>query len=148
MLQLNLPTYDYKVQKRENKLFIQDIIRKKYVRLTPEEWVRQHFIHFLLSANYPKALISVESALTYNKLNKRSDILVYDSSGLPFFLVECKAPNVKLTRDTLQQALVYNSVQQASFVAITNGLQHFFFKVDYLNNKFEGIPQLPPYPRT
>lgn len=103
-----------------------DIIRKKYIVLTPEEWVRQHFIHFLVfSLNYPKSLFKVESGLNYNKMQKRSDILVYDREMNPFMLVECKSFNVSINQKGFNQIGVYNSTIKAKYLILTNGIKHF-----------------------
>src|SRR5690606_41190461 len=94
MLKLNLPSFDYNLLKEEGKIWILDGIRKKYIVLTPEEWVRQHFIHYLINEKkYPRSLMRIEGGLRYNALQKRSDIVVYDVKGLPWLVVECKAPH-------------------------------------------------------
>jgi hypothetical protein len=143
---LNLPAFEYKIKKQENKPFIWDEIRKKHVLITPEEWVRQHFIHFLIGNNYPKTLISVETGLKYNQLQKRSDILVLDRFGEPFFLIECKAPKIKIDQKVLNQAIFYNQVIKAPFVGLTNGLQHFFCGINFESGKVEVMKDLPIFP--
>ena len=116
--------------------------------LTPEEWVRQHFIHFLITIqNYPRSLIRVESGLTYNTLKKRTDIVVYDRSGRPWMLVECKSPDQKLTNETLRQAGLYNAALKASFLAVTNGMDQACFSVDWVTRKVEPIESLPDFPQ-
>ena len=98
MHQLNLPSFDYKLKKADGKVWIFDVIRKKYIVLTPEEWVRQHFIHYLLhELKYPRSLVKIEGGLSYNTLSKRSDIVVFDRDGRPWMLVECKSPEFKLS---------------------------------------------------
>src|SRR5687768_5807472 len=105
MHKLNLPPFDYKLKKAEGKVWIFDVIRKKYLVLTPEEWVRQHFIHFITTElKYPKGLLKIEGGLTYNELHKRSDILVFDREAKPWMIIECKSPELKLSETTLQQA--------------------------------------------
>ena len=95
MIKLNLPDFDYKLKKAEGKVWIFDVIRKKYLVLTPEEWVRQHVVHFLIThKKYPKALIKLEGGLNYNQLQKRSDIVVFDREGKPWMIMECKAPAI------------------------------------------------------
>ena len=145
MQDLNLPVFDYKVKEQDGKPFIWDEIRKKYLLITPEEWVRQHFIHFLIARKYPKSLISVEGGLKYNQRQKRTDILVLNRMGDPFLLVECKAPEVKVNQKTLEQAIYYNQVIRAPYIALTNGLQHFFCHIDFKNQKASPLADLPNY---
>ena len=126
MHELNLPSINSKIKKEEGKLWIFDIIRKKYIVLTPEEWVRQHFIHFLISGKgYPRSLFKIESSLTFNKLQKRSDILIHDRQGKPWMLVECKSSTIKLTQKAFNQIAVYNMTVGAKFLAVTNGMVHY-----------------------
>lgn len=142
---LNLPQFEYQLKQKGDKPYIWDIIRKKYIQITPEEWVRQHFLHFLIANEYPKALISIELGHKYNKLQKRSDILVMDRSGAPFLLVECKAPQVSINQQVLEQAIFYNHVIQAPFLALSNGLQHVFCKLNSETGGIEQIESLPNY---
>jgi hypothetical protein len=142
MTELNLPPFEYKVKKIDEKPHIFDIIRRKYLLITPEEWVRQHVLHWLINHHqYPKSLIRTESGLQYNQLAKRTDILVYNRNGLPFLLVECKASFVPLTQSVLEQAIRYNAILQAPYLLISNGLEHLLFKI----RQGEAIPmsQLP-----
>ena len=126
MQSLNLPAIEAKIIKDEGRQKIFDPIRKKYIVLTPEEWVRQHFIQFISSSlSYPKSLIKVESGLQVNALNKRSDILVFDRNGKPWMLIECKAPHLKLNQNAFNQAAVYNMTVGAKYLAVTNGMMHF-----------------------
>lgn len=126
MQKLNLPEIDAKLKKEEGKVWIFDIIRKKYVVLTPEEWVRQHFIHFLIyELKYPKSLFRIESSLTYNKLQKRSDILIFDRDGKPWMLVECKSADIRLSQNAFNQVAVYNMTVNAKYIAVSNGRIHF-----------------------
>ena len=146
MIRLNLPSFDYKVKKTNGKFFIYDIIRKKYVTLTPEEWVRQHFIHFMIQElKYPKALIKVETGLIYNKLRKRSDIVVYDRMGKPWMITECKSPGQKIDKYALQQVSVYNSNLNAKYLTLTNGLKNICCNVDAISKKINTMNQFPPY---
>jgi hypothetical protein len=129
MFKLNLPDFNFTLRKEEGKVWIFDMIRKKYIVLTPEEWVRQHFIHYLINhLNYPKSLFRIEGSLTYNKLQKRSDIVIHDRAGKPWMLVECKAPNIKLTQKAFNQVAVYNMTIGARFIAVTNGMAQYCFK--------------------
>jgi hypothetical protein len=126
MHKLNLPQINPTLKKEEGKVLIFDIIRKKYVVLTPEEWVRQHFIHFLIhELKYPKSLFRIESSLTYNKLQKRSDILIFDRDGKPWMLVECKSADIRLSQNAFNQVAVYNMTVNAKYIAVTNGRMHF-----------------------
>ena len=146
MHQLNLPAFDYKLKKVEGKVWIFDVIRKKYIVLTPEEWVRQHFIHYLLSElKYPKSLLKVEGGLTYNQLHKRSDILVFDREGKPWMLIECKSPSLKLSDLTMHQAAAYNASLKAKYLTITNGLIHLCASTDWAEGKTTLLNQLPIY---
>jgi predicted type IV restriction endonuclease len=126
MDKLNLPPFDTKIKKEEGKPWIFDIIRKKYIVLTPEEWVRQHFIHHLITDfQYPRSLFKIESGLTFNTLQKRSDIVVCDREAKPWMLVECKSPTIKLSQKAFNQIAVYNMSVGAKYLAVTNGMVHF-----------------------
>jgi hypothetical protein len=126
---LNLPTADLKLAKEQDEIYVYDIIRKKNILLTPEEWVRQHFIHYLIqSCKYPKSLFKVETGLQYNTLLKRSDIQIYNRQGSVFMLVECKAFSIPLSEQTLKQVTAYNKTIEAEWIVITNGLQHYAFQ--------------------
>ncbi len=130
MESLNLPPFDHKVKELNGKPHIYDLIRRKYILLTPEEWVRQHFVHLLINHyQYPKALFAVETGLYYNKLAKRSDIMVLRTDGKPHLLVECKSPDVRISAQTFAQIARYNFTIRPSFLAITNGLAHYCFSV-------------------
>ena len=143
MTELNLPSFESNIKNENGQQVIFDIIRKKFLVLTPEEWVRQHFVHFLINHhNYSKSLINCEQSLTYNGRSKRSDILVYDKEAKPFLLIECKAPDVKLNQGVVEQVSVYNSEIGAPYVLITNGLKMFCWEI----NK-EGIVQLKNIPQ-
>jgi hypothetical protein len=146
MIQLNLPPFDHKVKKAEGKLWIFDVIRKKYVALIPEEWVRQHFIHFLISnARYPKSLIKVEGGLQFNQLQKRTDLVVFDRQGAPWMIVECKAPNVQISALTLSQAAMYNSTLRAKYITVSNGLAHLYAEINWTEGSTRWLDSLPPY---
>jgi predicted type IV restriction endonuclease len=126
-LELNLvfPTYSYKVKKKEGKLYILEELSEKYRLLTPEEYVRQHCIHYLVhSLKYPASLFQIEGGLKVDKLNRRTDIRIYKTSGEVFMVIECKAPHIDLTLDTLQQISQYQKTQKADYLVITNGLKN------------------------
>ena len=125
-MHLNLPTYQIKITKQLNKPFIYDEIRKKYVSLTPEEWVRQHILNYLLNyKKISKSLIAVERKLTYLNSFKRFDILVFNNQAKADILIECKAPNINLTSETALQLSLYNQQYKANIIIISNGLRHF-----------------------
>ncbi|SNT12990.1 Type I restriction enzyme R protein N terminus (HSDR_N) [Ekhidna lutea] len=137
---LKLPEFDYQVE--GNNIFCQ--VRKKWVVLTPEEWVRQHFINLLVAhLNYPKGLFKLEHSMRYFKNQKRSDISVLDKGGEMFLLVECKAPNVKLDQKVVNQVSAYNKVLDSQYLAITNGMTHFIWKKEELG--FKQIKEFPFY---
>jgi len=126
-VQLNFKQYNFTIKNANGNALIFDIIRKKYVSLTPEEWVRQHVIRFLIEEKgYSAGLIAVEKAVKYNGLTKRFDLFVANNDGSPQILIECKAPHIKLSDMTLQQASLYQCKLNANFVFITNGLHHLF----------------------
>lgn len=146
MLKLNLPQYNFKIKSSENKTLIFDTLRKKYFILTPEEWVRQHFIRFLIDEKkYPISLIAVEKQLTINNLKKRSDILVFNIDGTPEIIVECKAPQVKITQHAFDQIARYNLKLQANYLIITNGLEHFYCRMDFEKETYIFLPEIPSY---
>ncbi len=131
MEKLNLPDCSLRIKNEEGNEFVFDIVRKKYVTLTPEEWVRQHFIHLMINQlSYPRSLISLEFPLTYFRSGKRSDILLMDRDGQPFLLVECKSAKVSLGPETTRQISTYNKIIQAPYIAMTNGMKHFIWKFD------------------
>lgn len=145
MLKLNLPEFDYVLKKEDGKLRIFDQWRKKYLVLTPEEWVRQHFLHFLVSEKQVSpTLMRIEGGLDYNKLNKRTDILVYNRRMQPFLLVECKASYVTLNQEVINQLATYNSKLKLPLLAVTNGLTHHYYKKK--GSAYQPITDLPVFP--
>ena len=146
MQKLNLPTYTFKLKSNENKMLIFDKLRKKYVVLTPEEWVRQHFVEFLIQdKKYPISLIALEKQLTINNRKKRTDILVFNAIGNHDIIVECKAPNIKITQDTFDQIARYNLKLKANYLIVTNGLEHFYCKMDFENETYIFLKDFPDY---
>jgi hypothetical protein len=144
MYKLNLPAFDYKLQKADGKVWIFDVIRKKYIVLTPEEWVRQHFVNYLITElQYPRSLVKVEGGLSYNQLQKRSDIVVFDREGKPWMIIECKSPTLNLSSDTLMQASVYNASLKAKYLTVTNGLLHYCALTDWSLGKSLLLDNLP-----
>ncbi len=145
---LNLPSFAYRLKKTENnKLYIFDIIRKKYVTLTPEEWVRQHFIHYLINTrHYPASLISVEMSFKLNKLDKRSDISIFNNKGSLLMLVECKAPSIELNQKVFDQIFSYNLPLKASYLVVTNGITHIACKLNTKINQIDHfLNEIPDY---
>lgn len=131
MLELSLPPFEYKVRKQSGTTMIFDVIRKKYVVLTPEEWVRQHVIHYLTAyKHYPLSLIAVEREIALYGMRRRFDVVCYDRNGEPYLLIECKAPAVPLSQKVFDQAFRYNLTLTAPYVAITNGVKHYCGNVD------------------
>ncbi len=145
MEKLNLPAFSYCLKKHEGRVYIWDIVRKKYLLLKPEEWVRQHFVHFLIGKGYPKSLINIEASLIYNKLKKRSDILVCNRRGIPFLLVECKAPKTCISNKTFWQAATYNLAARAPYLCVTNGMQHYYTHIDFQTQNYHFLNDLPEF---
>ena len=149
MQKLNFPEYNFRFKNSENRVAIFDEIRKKFILLTPEEWVRQHVIKFLLQDNnYPKNYTNVEKVLKINGLTKRYDAVVFEPDGSVFLLVECKAPSVKITQDTFDQIARYNMVAKARYMMVTNGLNHYFCQMDYNEEKYIFLRELPEFNST
>lgn len=146
MQELNLPTYKFKLKSNENKMHIFDKLRKKWMVLTPEEWVRQHYVSYLIEEKkYPIALIAIEKQMVINNRKKRTDILVFNTEGKPDIIVECKAPSIKITQDTFDQIARYNLKLQANFLIVTNGLEHFYCKMDFKNETYIFLKEIPDY---
>lgn len=146
MQPLNLPSFDCKIKETDGKNFIFDIIRKKYVVLTPEEWVRQHIINLLVNhLRYPPGLIRIEGGLVYNQLQKRSDILVYNNAE-PYLLIECKSAEVSLDQKIVSQATLYNKSIKAPYMALSNGLKTFCIETDWEKEISRQITEFPPSP--
>jgi hypothetical protein len=146
MQKLNLPTYNFKLKSSENKTLIFDKLRKKYMVLTPEEWVRQHYVYFLIEEKkYPISIIALEKQLTINNRKKRTDILVFNKEGNHEIIVECKAPSIKITQDTFDQIARYNLKLKANYLIVTNGLEHFYCKMDFENETYIFLKDIPDY---
>ncbi len=146
MKKLNFPKYNYRFKNSENKQRIFDDIRKKFVILTPEEWVRQHCVSFLINEKkYPKSLINVEKELTINNIKKRYDIVIFNTDGSIKILVECKAQKVKITQSTFDQIAQYNLTLKSEFLMITNGINHYYCKMDYENSQYVFLKDIPEY---
>jgi len=146
MSTLNLPTGDFRIKNRENKPYIFDIIRKKFVVLQPEEWVRQHIVHFLIfHKNYPRSYINVEKKIEINNTTKRYDIVVYNKNGGIEILVECKAPSVAITQEVFDQIARYNLTLDATYLMVSNGLKHYFCQINYREENYVFIQDIPEF---
>ena len=144
MQKLNFPAYNFRFKNSENKVAIFDEIRKKFVILTPEEWVRQHVVQYLLlDKKYPKSLVNVEKVLKINGLTKRYDVVVFNSDGSIFLLVECKAPEVKISQNTFDQIARYNLTMKAQYLMVTNGQNHYFCQMDFEKEHYLFLKELP-----
>lgn len=146
MKKLNFPVYSFRFKNSENKVAIFDEIRKKFMLLTPEEWVRQHTVQFLLQdKKYPKSYINVEKLIKINDLSKRYDVVVFQPNGDIFLLIECKAPGVPISQNTFDQIARYNLVLKAKYLMVTNGLNHYFCQMDFENEKYIFLNELPAH---
>lgn len=146
MQELNLPSFDVRLKRDGEKVRIFDTIRKRYIACTPEEWVRQHFIHYLISQkNTPGGLIVLEKQIVFNTMTRRPDILVYDQIGKPVLIVECKAHDVEISQDTFDQIARYNSVIKSPYLVVTNGMKHYCCKMDHDRNSYRFLEDIPDY---
>ena len=144
--QLNLPGFSFKIIGEDNKREIFDPVRKKYVRLTPEEWVRQNFIQYLIqNGSYPSGLIGIEVMFRLNTLARRVDILVHNRSGAPVMIIECKAPDVTIDDKVFDQIVCYNMKFKLPYLIVTNGIDHYACKIDNTNNTYEFLNVIPLY---
>ena len=144
MLELNLPRYKFKTKNEAGRLMIFDRCRKKHVALTPEEWVRQNFVEYLINEKrYPPGLISNESTVHLNGLRKRCDTVIYNRNGQPEIIVEYKAPNVTITQETFDQIAMYNFKMQVRYLIVSNGMNHFCCKINYEEMHYEFLREVP-----
>lgn len=143
MIKLNFPDFEFKLKKIDNKTFIFDFLRKKYFLLTPEEWVRQHVLNFLVLKKIPVTHIAVEKKIIFNNLNKRFDVVIYNNIGNVIMLIECKSPSVELTQNVFDQISIYNMKLNSKYCMVTNGLDHLYFKIDQLSKKFIFVKDFP-----
>jgi hypothetical protein len=143
---LNFSDYSFRFKNSENKVSIFDDIRKKFILLTPEEWVRQHVIRFLIDEKkYPQSYINVEKVVKINGMNKRYDLIVYNKDGSIFLLIECKAPEISLDQNTFDQIARYNMILKASYLMVTNGLNHYFCQMDFEKEQYLFLKELPNF---
>ena len=146
MQELNLPPFEHKLTQSGESLLIWDVLRRKHVVLTPEEWVRQHVVHYLVNyRGYPRGLLSVERGHQYNQRQKRTDLWALGPDGRPLLLVECKRPTVSITAATAHQAATYNQTIGAPLLLLTNGLQHFCWRVNFELRTNELLSEVPMY---
>lgn len=146
MQQLSFPAYSFRLKNSENKPYIFDLIRKKFLVLTPEEWVRQHVLQWLTNdKGYPISLINVEKEIHVRNTRKRYDIVVFKPDGSLYIIVECKAPKVQITQATFDQIARYNLELQADLLMVTNGLSHYYCKVDSVAERYDFLRELPDY---
>jgi type I site-specific restriction-modification system R (restriction) subunit len=143
---LNLPTYLFRIKEHHGKKYIFDEIRRRFVLLTPEEWVRQHTVNFLVKGkNFPMQLISVEKGFKLNRNRQRYDLLVYDRKGKPLMIIECKAPGVEINQQVFDQAGRYNHKHKAGYMLITNGMKHYCCFIDVASRQFSFLKDIPDF---
>ncbi|MDM8206537.1 type I restriction enzyme HsdR N-terminal domain-containing protein [Bacteroides gallinaceum] len=146
MLALNLPAYPHKIIAKEGKNYIFDPLRKKYVALTPEEWVRQHFVNYLVRyKNFPAGLLANEIQITLNGTKKRCDTVLYSRGLIPRMIVEYKAPDVEITQNVFDQITRYNMVLKVDYLIVTNGISHYCCQIDYQTRSYRFLADIPSY---
>ena len=146
MLPLNLPSYPVKIQVQNGKNVIFDPLRRKFVALTPEEWVRQHFVNLLTEIKgYPKGLLANEVQLNLNGTKKRCDTVLFDKNLQARMIVEYKAPHVEITQNVFDQITRYNMVLKVEYLIVSNGLNHYCCRIDYTTMKYTFLPDIPAY---
>ncbi len=143
---LKLPSYPFRLKKENKRQFIFDAFRRKFVALTPEEWVRQHFAMYMVNGlNYPQNLLSVEYTLVFNTLRKRCDIVVFDRTGKPVVIVECKAPSIAINQRTFDQIATYNLQLNVPLLIVTNGLNHYCCSMNRETKTYTFLQQIPEF---
>lgn len=146
MLTLNLPSFEVKIKDDGSKKLIFDVIRRKYVALTPEEWVRQHFVHYLIeNLGYPKELLANEVEVSLNGMSKRCDTVLYDQNLRAQLIVEYKSTDVAITQKVFNQIMLYNMVLRVDYLIVSNGLEHYCCKMNYDSNSYEFMTEIPKY---
>jgi hypothetical protein len=145
-MQLNLPSYSFRTTQKDGKPYIFDAFRHRWVKLNPEEWVRQHFVRFLAEEkHFPASLMAIERSLKINRQDFRADVVVYSTSGAPLLVVECKAPEVKITQKVFDQIVRYNFEFLVDYLIVTNGITHFCCKINKANQTYEFLKEIPDY---
>ena len=146
MISLNLPSFDIKIRREGNRAVVLDPLRRRWVALTPEEWVRQHFVNLLVSEkHYPATLVANEVQLSVGEKVMRADTVVYDRTLRPRMIVEYKAPTIAITQKVFDQISVYNLLLRVDYLAVSNGRQHYVCRMDYDNEKYSFLEDLPDY---
>ncbi len=146
MIQLTLPPYQIRVKETHGRKQIFDILRRKYVALTPEEWVRQHFIHYLVEhKNYPSSLLANEVSLQIGEKRMRADSVLYDNQLHPRMIIEYKAPNITLTQKVFDQITVYNLLLHVDYLIVSNGMTTYICKMDYEKQTYKFLEAIPDY---
>ncbi len=146
MQKLNLPEFSFRIKTENDKMFIFDAIRKKFVRLTPEEWVRQNFVQFLISVkNFSFSLIAIETSVEINNNQQRADLVIYNRLGVPILIAEFKSPDVKISQQTFDQIVRYNMRLKVPFLVVSNGLDHYCCKINYSENSYAFISEIPDF---
>ena len=146
MVDLNIPEQNIEIKNINSKNYIFDLIRKKHLVLTPEEWVRQNLVsYFINDLNYPKGLIKTESSLKYNNLKKRSDILIYNNDMTHYMIVECKSYKMKLNKSHLNQSAMYNKIYRSRYLMVSNGMEHIVCEYDWENETFKFRNSIPEF---
>jgi type I site-specific restriction endonuclease len=144
MQQLNFPVLQSQLRHKNNAAEVWDIVRKKWILLTPEEWVRQHLIQYLhTERGYSLALMAVEKAIKVNGMTRRYDLVLYNQQSQPVLLAECKAPEIRVTQQVFDQAARYNLVMKVPYLLITNGMEHFCTRIDFDTSSFEYLTDIP-----
>lgn len=146
MLSLNLPTYNVKISQKDGKKYIFDELRRKFVNLSPEEWVRQHFVHFLVEhKGYPKNLMGNEICLKVNGMSRRCDTVLYHRNLMPQMIIEYKAPEIAVNQKVFSQISTYNMVLKVDYLIVSNGIDHYICKMDYTNQSYTFLKDIPNY---
>ncbi|MBB3702555.1 type I restriction enzyme HsdR N-terminal domain-containing protein [Alloprevotella rava] len=148
MISLNLPNFDIKLRQQDNgQTEIFDFLRQRYIRLTPEEWVRQHFTHFLVEhKHYPAGLLGNEVSLNVNGVERRCDSVLFNrEGGNPRMIIEYKAPSIRITQKVFTQINSYNSVLHADYLIVSNGLDHYICRINYSDLSILFLPEIPDY---
>jgi len=146
MLELNLPPFDVKLKKEKDSVCIWDRLRRKFIIITPEEWVRQHFVNYLITnKNYPESLMANEKQVILNNQRKRCDTIVYNQQLDPLVIIEYKSPDIKITQAVFDQIVRYNMVLKVNYLIVSNGMQHFCCKMNYSDQSFVYLPEIPDY---
>lgn len=147
MLSIDFHRFDLDIKEQNGQKLVYDVLRRKYIVLTPEELVRQKLVHYLIEGRrYPKSMIKVEGGMRYQKMLKRSDVLVFDRNGGPFLLVECKSFKSPVNQKVLEQASLYNQNYKCQYLMVTNGVHSLIYEMDYDNRAYKQLEDLPEYP--